>query len=59
MNGMVTELNLQADRKGIFLGLAAHINGDGFADMTFDTQAVSSQEFSEWVRHASAGARAR
>ena len=49
MNGMVTELYLQADRKDNFLGLAAHINGDGFADMTFDTRAVSSQEFSEWV----------
>jgi cytochrome o ubiquinol oxidase subunit 2 len=49
MNGMVTELYLQADRAGNFLGLAAHINGDGFSDMTFDTHAVSTLEFSEWV----------
>ena len=49
MNGMVTELNLQADREGTFHGLAAQINGDGFSDMTFDTRAVSAQEFSEWV----------
>ena len=49
MYGMVTELNLQADRAGTFHGLAAQINGDGFADMTFDTRAVSSREFSDWV----------
>ena len=60
MNGMVTELNLQADREGTFHGLAAQINGDGFSDMTFDTRAVSAQEFSEWVGAAQArGARAR
>jgi cytochrome o ubiquinol oxidase subunit 2 len=55
MNGMVTELFLQADRQGSYLGLAAHINGDGFSDMTFDTRAVSAGEFSEWVDAAQAG----
>ena len=49
MYGMVTELNLQADRAGTFHGLAAQINGDGFADMNFDTRVVSSREFSDWV----------
>jgi cytochrome o ubiquinol oxidase subunit 2 len=49
MYGMVTDLNLQADRPGTFHGLAAQINGDGLSDMTFDTRAVSPQEFSEWV----------
>jgi len=49
MYGMVTELNLQADRSGTFHGLAAQINGDGFSDMHFDTRAVSPQEFSDWV----------
>ena len=52
MYGMVTELNLQADRSGTFHGLAAQVNGDGFADMHFDTRAVSPQEFSEWVSAA-------
>ena len=52
MYGMVTELYLQADRAGAFHGLAAQINGDGFADMTFDTHAVSPREFSEWVSAA-------
>src|SRR5579859_6592038 len=49
MYGMVTELNLQADRSGTFYGLAAQVNGDGFADMHFETSAVSPQDFSEWV----------
>ena len=49
MYGMTTELNLLADRTGTFHGLAAHINGDGFADMTFETQALSPQEFSQWL----------
>ncbi len=54
MNGMVTELNLQADRAGTFHGLAAQINGDGFADMTFETRAVAADEFSAWVEAAHA-----
>jgi cytochrome o ubiquinol oxidase subunit II len=54
MNGMKTELHLQADRAGKFLGVAAHFSGDGFADMTFDTNAVSADEFAEWVRLARA-----
>jgi cytochrome o ubiquinol oxidase subunit 2 len=54
MNGMVTELNLAADRPGTFLGLAAHFNGDGFSDMTFDAQAISAEEFSRWVMSAHA-----
>src|ERR1700730_473050 len=52
MNGMITELNLQADRPGTFLGLAAHFNGDGFSDMTFDTRAVPPEEFFRWATDA-------
>ena len=54
MNGMKSELHLQADRPGKFLGVAAHFSGDGFSDMTFDTNAVSADEFAEWVRIARA-----
>jgi cytochrome o ubiquinol oxidase subunit 2 len=54
MNGMATELNLAADRAGTFLGTAAHFNGDGFADMTFETQAVPAADFSRWVASAQA-----
>jgi cytochrome o ubiquinol oxidase subunit II len=54
MNGMVTELNLEADRAGSYLGLAAHFNGDGFSDMTFHADAVSPSDYSQWVATARA-----
>jgi len=54
MNGMVTQLNLAADRTGTFLGVAAHFNGDGFPDMTFETNVVSAEDFSRWVASARA-----
>ena len=54
MNGMVTELNLEADRPGTYLGIAAHFNGDGFADMNFHADAVSADEYSQWVAAARA-----
>jgi cytochrome o ubiquinol oxidase subunit II len=49
MNGMETRLNLQADNPGSFPGLAAHFNGDGFADMHFDVEALPADRFSAWV----------
>ena len=54
MNGMATQLNLQADREGSFLGLSAHLSGDGFADMRFETRAVSEAAFAEWLKGAQA-----
>ena len=52
MSGMATQLNLQADREGSFLGLSAHLSGDGFADMHFETKAVSEAAFAAWLRGA-------
>jgi len=52
MNGMVTELNLAADKAGSYLGIAAHFNGDGFADMNFEALAVAPPEFASWVEAA-------
>jgi len=49
MNGMVTELNLAADKPGTFPGLAAHFNGDGFSDMHFKTRAIAPEAFSAWI----------
>lgn len=49
MNGMTTELNLQADEPGIFHGLSAHYSGEGFSDMHFDVRAVPAAEFAGWV----------
>jgi cytochrome o ubiquinol oxidase subunit 2 len=49
MYGMATQLNLQADRPGIYPGLSAHFSGDGFSDMAFDLRAVTAADFSAWA----------
>jgi cytochrome o ubiquinol oxidase subunit II len=49
MNGMRTQLNLQADAPGTFRGLASHFSGDGFSDMHFDVRAVPTDQFTAWV----------
>ena len=49
MNGMRTQMNLQADDTGTFQGLSAHFSGDGFSDMHFPVRAVRSDEFAAWV----------
>jgi cytochrome o ubiquinol oxidase subunit 2 len=54
MYGMTSQLNLQADRPGIYPGLSAHFSGDGFSDMAFDLQAVTPEQFSTWVAATSA-----
>jgi len=56
MYGMVTQLNLQADRPGIYHGLGAHFSGEGFSDMAFDLRAVTPEEFSAWASATSASA---
>ncbi len=50
MNGMRTQLNLQADEPGTFHGLSAHFSGDGFSDMHFPVRAVRADEFAAWVK---------
>ena len=49
MNGMVSQLNLQADKPGRYLGISAHFSGDGFPDMRFDPVAVPSGQFASWT----------
>lgn len=49
MNGMRTQVNLQADEPGTFQGLSAHFSGDGFSDMHFPVRAVRADEFAAWV----------
>lgn len=51
MPGMITRLNLQADRTGDFNGWSANISGDGFARMTFVARSSSGASFDDWVRH--------
>ena len=49
MNGMASQLNLQADEPGVFPGLAAHFSGDGFSDMSFEMHAVTAADFATWT----------
>lgn len=51
MAGMSTKLHLEADKIGTFRGLSANISGEGFADMTFNTEAVTDEDFSSWVNN--------
>jgi cytochrome o ubiquinol oxidase subunit II len=55
MNRMRTQLYLTADEPGVFRGLATQISGDGFADMHFEVEAKSSQDFYAWLGQARAG----
>jgi cytochrome o ubiquinol oxidase subunit 2 len=50
MNGMTTQLNLQADSPGTFLGLSAHYSGDGFPGMHFDVLALPAERFTDWIK---------
>ncbi|ABI62174.1 ubiquinol oxidase subunit II [Granulibacter bethesdensis] len=52
MTGMETKLHLIADRAGIYDGLAANFNGDGFSDMRFKVIATDQKGFDDWVQKA-------
>ena len=49
MNGMVTQLHLQADHPGDYHGLSAQYSGDGFSGMNFTLRAVPQDDFTRWV----------
>src|SRR6201999_1806300 len=49
MSGMITRLHLQADQPGSYRGMSAQFSGDGFADMRFNVDAVSPEQFAQWV----------
>lgn len=55
MAGMVTQLNLQADRPGVYTGRNMGYSGFGYAAMNFPTKAVTKEEFSQWLAEAQAG----
>jgi cytochrome o ubiquinol oxidase subunit II len=52
MNGMRTQLYLQADHPGEFYGESAQFSGDGFSDMHFTVRAVTPDAFAQWVAAA-------
>lgn len=49
MNDMVTTLHLAADVPGEYMGRNANFSGEGFAENTFNVNAVTHDEFDEWV----------
>ena len=55
MNGMATNLNLQADRPGMYRGQSSHFSGDGFSDMGFIVRALPPGAFAGWVNAARGG----
>jgi cytochrome o ubiquinol oxidase subunit II len=55
MPGMTTQLNLQADKPGIYDGLSAQFSGPGFSDMRFTLRAESGEGFVGWVAQVRAG----
>jgi len=49
MPGMVSQLNLQADKPGQLWGTSAQFSGDGFSDMQFQVRSVPPAEFGTWA----------
>ena len=52
MPGMVSQLNLQADRPALLYGRSAHFSGDGFSDMDFQVHSVAPAQFAAWAQGA-------
>ncbi len=50
MAGMQTRLHLLADKPGTYAGHNQQFTGDGYADMHFQANAVSREEFQSWVK---------
>ncbi|HWU79211.1 MAG TPA: ubiquinol oxidase subunit II [Caulobacter sp.] len=49
MNGMATQLHLQADHAGTYRGQSSQFSGDGFSAMTFAVEAVPAEAFGRWT----------
>jgi cytochrome o ubiquinol oxidase subunit 2 len=54
MGGMVTQLHLQADKPGRFMGENTMYNGDGFHEQRFTAVAMTPDAFNDWVKHTRA-----
>ena len=49
MAGMVSQLHLQADKPGEYLGMSAQFSGEGFPTMTFKVKAVPPADYAKWL----------
>ncbi len=54
MPRMMTRLNLQADKPGVYWGQSSHFSGDGFPGMQFIVQALPPDQFAKWAQSAHA-----
>ncbi|HWU50364.1 MAG TPA: ubiquinol oxidase subunit II [Asticcacaulis sp.] len=52
MPGMVSQMNLQADRPGDLFGQSSMFSGDGFSDMQFEVKSVAPDAFDVWAADA-------
>jgi cytochrome o ubiquinol oxidase subunit 2 len=52
MPRMTTQLNLQADRPGVYDGLSSHYSGQGFSGMRFQAHVVPPGQFAAWAQGA-------
>ncbi len=52
MAGMRTKLNLLANEQGIYHGQNQEFSGLGYEGMHFDAEAVSNEQFEDWVQKA-------
>lgn len=52
MPRMTTQLNLLADKPGVFDGLSSQYSGEGFSGMRFKVHAVPPQQFAAWAQGA-------
>jgi len=49
MAAMQSQDYLQADKPGTYHGISAQFSGAGFADMHFETQAMTAGDYARWV----------
>lgn len=54
MPGMMTRLNLLAERPGDYPGFASHFSGEGFSDMRFVVHTVPQARFPAWLERTRA-----
>ncbi|MBZ9937044.1 ubiquinol oxidase subunit II [Mesorhizobium sp. BR1-1-16] len=55
MNGMESELNLQADHVGQLYGQGAHYSGAGFPGMNFTVHVLAQDDFDQWATRLRGG----
>lgn len=50
MTGMSSKLHLVASKQGSYPGVSANISGEGFADMKFQTDVTSNNDYQQWIQ---------